>query len=977
MLPEPTVTCPKGHTNCTLEQGAAQGMRCRVCGETLERADLIWITDDQGKNVQQTIEWHPRLDYKVAELQLPAHNEVDEEAVRQFISTIPLPLSLEIFGAGDRRVMLVRGPEDSLRFMAGKIQTLWSSAVLRILDDDPVNPSIISSNGSSRYEFAFRLSKESYLPINTWKTFLRGDPMHTMLATTLGLQKDEKVWIQALLVRKSIPTWLAGVQKRLKLESQRGFMVNEGGNIATQTPTFAHIPLPEQISWANGIVYVLMVLIGIIAAFMLVQGKLVWGGALGFAVILIAGSLFRFFGNDDDPWSGADLELVREKAVKQIAFYQTAIRASVWAPSREKAFVLMQRLASAMSQYSKAGGNSFQLAPDSFIGMGPWPIQMYAEEDEWMWLGPDEVAGLWHPPIVNEQVSPGLLPVRGVEIRSPDPEDVEGFYKIGRYFTSDGGSKPVKISAKAMQHNIFCIGKPGTGKSTLMQHLCLAGMEDEEKPAIIVIDPHGDLVNQLLGAIEPEHAERIRIFDVGDREYTMPFNPLDVKREDWTANQVAGAFVDLGQSLWADYWGPRMQIPLKRGVQLLAEANELRPGDACLGLSQLAALLNADPDVRRQFIVNELDGSKAQTMLARYFLDDYDSLSKHFREQIIQPVLSKAYRFEEDPMLPLFSCPQSRLDLGEIIRDRNVLVINTGMNMYGAEISNFVGSLMINSVLMELVRQGEKVPGSRVPVMIVIDEFQTYTGVAWAHLIQQMRKYGGRIILGTQSMASLRKQDRDIPEIILSGVYSLFAFNMNGDDADYISRLELSKERGGPTADTLISLEPYKAYVRLEREDGRMSRPFYFESEPPPEVDELLANRVKALRAEYSFPYEIAHQKATEMLTYFDRYGVTIGTAGVGAGSVRTKEVMGAASTQAVNVLLPATKGGGVDEDLLEQAGMPWDVGMEKEKETEEEAKPHKSILGKEIVSQEWDNFMSVGLTPDDEDMPQDDPGDE
>ncbi len=140
MLPEPTVTCPKSHTNCTLEQGAAQGMRCRVCGETLERADLRWITDDQGKNVQTTIEWYPRLDYKVAELQLPAHNEVDEEAVRQFISTIPLPLSLEIFGAGDRRVMLVRGPEDSLRFMAGKIQTLWSSAVLRILDDDPVNP---------------------------------------------------------------------------------------------------------------------------------------------------------------------------------------------------------------------------------------------------------------------------------------------------------------------------------------------------------------------------------------------------------------------------------------------------------------------------------------------------------------------------------------------------------------------------------------------------------------------------------------------------------------------------------------------------------------------------------------------------------------------------------------------------------------------------------------------------------------------
>ena len=43
MIPEPTITCPNGHINRILEQGAAQGMQSRVCGETLERADLRWI----------------------------------------------------------------------------------------------------------------------------------------------------------------------------------------------------------------------------------------------------------------------------------------------------------------------------------------------------------------------------------------------------------------------------------------------------------------------------------------------------------------------------------------------------------------------------------------------------------------------------------------------------------------------------------------------------------------------------------------------------------------------------------------------------------------------------------------------------------------------------------------------------------------------------------------------------------------------
>lgn len=956
MLSEPNVACPQCKIMLTLEQGAAQGMRCRMCGRTLERVDARWITGESKRGTRPVLAGAPAADHRVAELQLPAHNEVDEEAVGQFIASLPLPLSLELFGAGDRRVMLVRGEEASLRHLAGKIQTLWPSAILRILDHDPLNEE--TGGHANRYEFGFRLHRESYLPIRTWQSFVHGDPMHNLLATTLGLRPAEKVWLQFLLVRKGVPSWVAGVQRRLKLESQRGFLVDESGSPGTGAATFSVAPLGLGATWARGMVYVLILVSALAASVLALRGDWPVVGGLALVGILGGGLALRFLGREDDPWSGADLLLVRQKVVSQDSFYQVAVRACVWAPAPAQAKALAQRLDNAMSQYSLAGGNGFAFDYDDFEGMGPWPVQVAKHEKLWMWLGPDEIAGLWHPPIVNEQVSPGLVPVRGVEIRSPDPQDVRGFYQIGKYLTPDGGSKAVHISSTAMQHNIFCIGKPGAGKSTLMLHLSLAGMRDAERPAVIVVDPHGDLVYQMVGAIDPQGAERIRILDVGDREYTMSFNPLDVKREGWGVVEVANSIVDIGRSLWADYWGPRMQNPLKRGVQLLAAANELRPKDDCLGLAQLAAVLNADPDVRKQFIGNELDGSEHRKMLARYFLDDYDDLSKHFREQVIQPVLSKAYRFEEDPMLALFSCPESKLDVGQIIRERNVLVINTGMNKYGSEVSDFVGSLMINVILMELVRQGEKVPGSRVPVMVVIDEFQTYTGVAWAELIQQMRKYGGRMILGTQSMASLRKQDRNIPEIILSGVYSLFAFNMNGDDAEYISKLELSRERGGPAADTLISLEPYKAYVRLEREAGGLTRPFYFESEPPPEMDELLAERVRALRAEYSFPYEVAREKAMDMLTYFDRYGASVRTSGVGAGSPATQAAMGATSTQAVGVLLPAA-GDRELEDRLAKVEIPsWTVqpraGGEQERGGAED------VLGKEIVDSEWDSWMSV-----------------
>ena len=56
---------------------------------------------------------------------------------------------------------------------------------------------------------------------------------------------------------------------------------------------------------------------------------------------------------------------------------------------------------------------------------------------------------------------------------------------------------------------------------------------------------------------------------------------------------------------------------------------------------------------------------------------------------------------------------------------------------------------------------------------------------------------------------------------------------MNGEDAEYLSRHELSEKYGGPSRDTLISLDPYTCYARIMREDGKLSRPFFFRTASP------------------------------------------------------------------------------------------------------------------------------------------------
>jgi len=328
-----------------------------------------------------------------------------------------------------------------------------------------------------------------------------------------------------------------------------------------------------------------------------------------------------------------------------------------------------------------------------------------------------------------------------------------------------------------------------------------------------------------------------------------------------------------------------------------------QPGNA-LGMSLLSGLLNTSPDVRKRFIENEIDGSVFKDGLSRYFNGDFKNLSNSMREQIIQPVLSKAYRFEESPMLELFSSPNSRLIPSRIINERKVLIVNTRMSRFGSEMSDFIGSLIVNAIMREITRQGEGRADKRAPVLLVIDEFQTFTGVPWQELVAQLRKYGGRTILGTQSLASLKVDAPELVGVIMSGVYSVFGFMMSGEDARYMSENEFSEKDGGPTAATLAGLEPFRAYARTVRRDGRLTRPYYFVVSPPAEVNDYQLEKVLDARKLYSTPREVARKETFASVAYLDQYGATIMSGGVGGASSRQQRVSIQPMPDVANTLL-------------------------------------------------------------------------
>lgn len=66
---------------------------------------------------------------------------------------------------------------------------------------------------------------------------------------------------------------------------------------------------------------------------------------------------------------------------------------------------------------------------------------------------------------------------------------------IGTRLTS-GGAEPVTIHTTDRRQGVHLLGKPGTGKSTLILNMVVLDMR--EGNSVTLIDAHGDLVEEVL-----------------------------------------------------------------------------------------------------------------------------------------------------------------------------------------------------------------------------------------------------------------------------------------------------------------------------------------------------------------------------------------------------------------------------------------------------------------------------------------------
>ena len=377
-----------------------------------------------------------------------------------------------------------------------------------------------------------------------------------------------------------------------------------------------------------------------------------------------------------------------------------------------------------------------------------------------------------------------------------------------------GTDKIFGVKTVDRRQHMYVVGKTGTGKTTLIKNL--AAQDIQQGRGLCVVDPHGELVEELLEQIPPERARDVVYFNPADTEYPLGFNVLEAPNKQYT-HLVAQGLIGIFTKIWANVWSARMEYILQNCILALIET----PGTTLLGIQRILV----DKDYRQRILANVTD-----PVVNAFWVNEYETWREQFRNEAIVPIQNKVGQFVSTALIRnIVGQTQSSFDMFDLMNERKILLANISKGRIGEENSALLGAMLITKVqlaAMERVRISEE---KRQDFYLYVDEFQNFATEAFASILSEARKYRLNLIIAHQYIGQLvTETTTKVRDAVFGNVGTMVVFRVGATDAEFLEK-EFFPEF---TAQDLVCLPNRCVYLKL-MVNGVTSRPFSASTLPP------------------------------------------------------------------------------------------------------------------------------------------------
>jgi len=402
-----------------------------------------------------------------------------------------------------------------------------------------------------------------------------------------------------------------------------------------------------------------------------------------------------------------------------------------------------------------------------------------------------------------------------------------------------GDPQPFGIATIDERQHIYIIGKTGSGKTTLLRNMILQHIALGH--GVGVIDPHGDLAEELLNHIPPTRADHLVYFNPGDLEFPIGLNVIGNVAPD-ARHLAASGIVSSFKAIWRDSWGPRLEYILYNAVSALLECRN----QTLLGVNRLLI----DDDYRAKVIRQVKD-----PFIRAFWAEEYENYDDRFKREAIAPIQNKLGQFLLNPVIRnILGQIKKKVDIPFVMDNGRLFIANLSKGQLGHDKANLLGSLLVTQFQLGAMARSNRPESERRDFYLFIDEFQNFSTDAFASILAEARKYRLCLTLSHQYIDQL---PLPIRQAVFGNVGTMVAFRIGYTDAEV-----MAKEFGNTIpAIALADLERYEAVVKLLVDSSNLE-PFRAKMLPPFENRIGRKDRLIALsRERFAMPRSLIENK--------------------------------------------------------------------------------------------------------------------
>lgn len=529
------------------------------------------------------------------------------------------------------------------------------------------------------------------------------------------------------------------------------------------------------------------------------------------------------------------LKAIEEKNSK--AGLDVNLRVVVSAKNKGQGKIYLDNIVNVFSQYNNYEyGNSFKNKAicrnenkiiDDFI------FRRFNEKASFL-LNTEELTSMFHFSLRSTE-TPNVLWLTAKHAAAPPNIPGEGII-IG-HNVYRGEVKEIKIKREDRRRHAYIIGKSGVGKSQLMASMAIQDILNGE--GVCVIDPHGDLINDILERVPAERTEDVILFSPSDNERPLALNLMEFderypEQKSFVINEMIKIFDKLYDL--KSTGGPIFEQYMRNSMLLVMSDPE--SGSTLMEIPKVLA----DPEFRHL----KLDRCKDQTVVDFWRKEAEKAGGEAALANVVPYITSKLTSFiSNDTMRPIIGQQKSSFNLRDVMDKQKILLVNLSKGQIGEMNSYLLGMILVGKILMAALSRTDVPQLQRKDFYLYIDEFQNFTTDSISSILSEARKYNLNLIIAHQYLGQLVKNnDTSIRDAVFGNVGTWMLFKIGSDDA------EVMEKEMKPVFNQydLLNIEKFTAYVKLLI-DNTASRPFSMATPwPLPGVSRPeMAARIKAL----------------------------------------------------------------------------------------------------------------------------------